>query len=293
MKTSILTLLAAAGFAAAAFAAPVADATPEGEAKIISYNIRLGVADDGANSWEHRREATLRMLEREAPTVFGIQEGYLFQVKYIEENLPQYGRVGVGRDDGKEGGEIMAVFYLRDRYDLLDHGDLWLSETPDRVSRGWDGACNRTMTWVHLREKATGKEFFHFNSHFDHIGTVARAESAKLLIEKVAEIAGKTPAFCTGDFNSNQQTNVYNTIVTSGTLVDSYARTTDKVNADWPSYNGYKYISTPPAKASRIDHIFVTKGRTKVQSWAIVNTSYSQKYPSDHFPVVIEWSFAK
>ena len=105
--------------------------------------------------------------------------------------------------------------------------------------------------------------------------------------------AGKTPAFCTGDFNSNQQTNVYNTIVTSGTLVDSYARTTDKVNADWPSYNGYKYISTPPAKASRIDHIFVTKGRTKVQSWAIVNTSYSQKYPSDHFPVVIEWSFAK
>jgi len=285
--------LAAAGFTAAAFAAPVADATPEGEAKIISYNIRLGVADDGANSWEHRREATLRMLEREAPTVFGIQEGYLFQVKYIEENLPQYGRVGVGRDDGKEGGEIMAVFYLRDRYDLLDHGDLWLSETPDRVSRGWDGACNRTMTWVHLREKATGKEFFHFNSHFDHIGTVARAESAKLLIEKVAEIAGKTPAFCTGDFNSNQQTNVYNTIVTSGTLVDSYARTTDKVNADWPSYNGYKYISTPPAKASRIDHIFVTKGRTKVQSWAIVNTSYSQKYPSDHFPVVIEWSFAK
>ena len=293
MKTSILTLLAAAGFTAAAFAAPVADATPEGEAKIISYNIRLGVADDGANSWEHRREATLRMLEREAPTVFGIQEGYLFQVKYIEENLPQYGRVGVGRDDGKEGGEIMAVFYLRDRYDLLDHGDLWLSETPDRVSRGWDGACNRTMTWVHLREKATGKEFFLFNSHFDHIGTVARAESAKLLIEKVAEIAGKTPAFCTGDFNSNQQTNVYNTIVTSGTLVDSYARTTDKVNADWPSYNGYKYISTPPAKASRIDHIFVTKGRTKVQSWAIVNTSYSQKYPSDHFPVVIEWSFAK
>ena len=89
MKTSILTLLAAAGFTAAAFAAPVADATPEGEAKIISYNIRLGVADDGANSWEHRREATLRMLEREAPTVFGIQEGYLFQVKYIEENLPQ------------------------------------------------------------------------------------------------------------------------------------------------------------------------------------------------------------
>ena len=148
MKTSILTLLAAAGFTAAAFAAPVADATPEGEAKIISYNIRLGVADDGANSWEHRREATLRMLEREAPTVFGIQEGYLFQVKYIEENLPQYGRVGVGRDDGAEKGEFMAVYYLRDRFELLDSGTFWLSETPDKVSRGWDGACNLSL--IHI-----------------------------------------------------------------------------------------------------------------------------------------------
>ena len=203
MKTSILTLLAAAGFAAAAFAAPVADATPEGEAKIISYNIRLGVADDGANSWEHRREATLRMLEREAPTVFGIQEGYLFQVKYIEENLPQYGRVGVGRDDGKEGGEIMAVFYLRDRYDLLDHGDLWLSETPDRVSRGWDGACNRTMTWVHLREKATGKEFYYFNTHLDHKGVVARREGVKLVVREVQQIAGRKAAVVVGgDLNS-------------------------------------------------------------------------------------------
>lgn len=190
MKTLLLTLMAAAGVATTA-AAPrtVADTTPAGEAKIISYNIRLGVADDGANSWEHRREATLRMLEREVPTVFGIQEGYLFQVNYIEQNLPQYARVGVGRDDGKEGGEIMAVFYLRDRYDLLDHGDLWLSETPDRVSRGWDGACNRTMTWVHLREKATGKEFYYFNTHLDHKGEAARREGVKLVVRKVLEIA--------------------------------------------------------------------------------------------------------
>ena len=288
MKKIALLLLLAASFSMPAFAADGAEPI-----KLISYNLRTSHGKDGDNVWMKRRHATPEMIRREAPDVFGVQEGLIDQLHYIDTECPQYARVGVGRDDGKEGGEIMAVFYLRDRYDLLDHGDLWLSETPDRVSRGWDGACNRTMTWVHLREKATGKEFFHFNSHFDHIGTVARAESAKLLIEKVAEIAGKTPAFCTGDFNSNQQTNVYNTIVTSGTLVDSYARTTDKVNADWPSYNGYKYISTPPAKASRIDHIFVTKGRTKVQSWAIVNTSYSQKYPSDHFPVVIEWSFAK
>ena len=203
MKTLLLTLMAAAGVATTA-AAPrtVADTTPAGEAKIISYNIRLGVADDGANSWEHRREATLRMLEREVPTVFGIQEGYLFQVNYIEQNLPQYARVGVGRDDGKEGGEIMAVFYLRDRYDLLDHGDLWLSETPDRVSRGWDGACNRTMTWVHLREKATGKEFYYFNTHLDHKGEAARREGVKLVVRKVLEIAGRKAGVVVGSGSS-------------------------------------------------------------------------------------------
>ena len=95
MKTSILTLLAAAGFAAAAFAAPVADATPEGEAKIISYNIRLGVADDGANSWEHRREATLRMLEREAPTVFGILESARSRRPVAErDSRPRVARLG-------------------------------------------------------------------------------------------------------------------------------------------------------------------------------------------------------
>ena len=149
--------------------------------------------------------------------------------------------------------------------------------------------CN----WVHFRIRANGREFYHFNSHFDHIGTTARAESAKLLVAKVREIAGGKPAFCTGDFNSNQNTDPYKTIAGSGILADSYVRCPSKTNGDWPTYNGYKYISTPPAAASRIDHVFVTPKDTKVVSWRIVNNSYNRKYPSDHFPVVIEWSLAE
>lgn len=264
--------------------------------RVASYNIQYDNRNEEAGRWENRKEIVCRLLEAEDFDIFGAQEPYKFQIEDMAAALPGYTWIGtsVTGEDNVERRHFNPIFYKTDKFEVLESGSFWYSETPNVPNTKFsDSYSPRMCNWAHFRVKATGKEFFLFNSHFDHIGTVARAESAKLLIEKVAETAGKTPAFCTGDFNSNQQTNVYNTIVTSGTLVDSYARTTDKVNADWPSYNGYKYISTPPAKASRIDHIFVTKGRTKVQSWAIVNTSYSQKYPSDHFPVVIEWSFAK
>lgn len=264
--------------------------------RVASYNIQYDNRNEEAGRWENRKEIVCRLLEAEDFDIFGApgtlqvpDRGYGRRPSRIHlDRHERDGRRQCGapsfQSDILQDRQIRSA---RKRF-VLVFGDAQRSQYE----------ILRLLFPAHVQlgafpREGTGKEFFHFNSHFDHIGTVARAESAKLLIEKVAEIAGKTPAFCTGDFNSNQQTNVYNTIVTSGTLVDSYARTTDKVNADWPSYNGYKYISTPPAKASRIDHIFVTKGRTKVQSWAIVNTSYSQKYPSDHFPVVIEWSFAK
>lgn len=279
MKTFILTFLAAAGLSVSAAAQDrIADTTPAGEAKIISYNIRLGVADDGKNSWENRREATLRMLEREAPTVFGIQEGIIFQVNYIEENLPQYARVGVGRDDGKEKGEIMAVFYLRDRYDLLDHGDLWLSETPDRVSRGWDGACNRTMTWVHLREKATGKEFYYFNTHLDHKGEAARREGVKLVVKEVLEIAGKKAAVVVGgDLNSTIDDRIFDPLKKFMTPARGKAPVTDNKG----TYNGWGQAPNSMV----IDHLFVRN--MKCLSYRTLDGDYGVPYISDHYPIEI------
>ena len=281
MKTSILTLLAAAGFTAAAFAAPVADATPEGEAKIISYNIRLGVADDGANSWEHRREATLRMLEREAPTVFGIQEGYLFQVKYIEENLPQYGRVGVGRDDGAEKGEVMAVYYLRDRFELLDSGTFWLSETPDKVSRGWDGACNRTVTWVELKDRKSGKEFFYFNTHLDHKGKTARAEGVKLVVAQIAAIAGKAPAILGGDFNTPTDSPIFRPL----TKTMKSARDKAPETAREGPFNGFG--SAPDTLV--LDHLYF-RGKLKCLRFATLTGDYGAPYISDHYPISMTFS---
>ena len=224
MKTLLLTLMAAAGVATTA-AAPrtVADTTPAGEAKIISYNIRLGVADDGANSWEHRREATLRMLEREVPTVFGIQ-------------------------------------------------------TPDRVSRGWDGACNRTMTWVHLREKATGKEFYYFNTHLDHKGEAARREGVKLVVRKVLEIAGrKAGVVVGGDLNSTIDDRIFDPLRKFMTPAREKAPVTDRKG----TYNGWGQAPNSMV----IDHLFVRNMRCL--SYRTLDGDYGVPYISDHYPIEI------
>ena len=143
--------------------------------RVMSYNIRLGVAKDGDNAWENRREATPAMLRDVKPAVFGVQEAYDFQVQYILEQCPEYKAVGVGRDDGVSKGEHMSVFYDSTRVELLEWGTYWLSETPDVPSYGWDAACRRTATWTLLREIATGQKFVDENGN---VTFVNRNESA-------------------------------------------------------------------------------------------------------------------
>ena len=264
--------------------------------RVATYNIQYDNAADQDNKWTTRRDLLRQLLQSEKFDIFGAQEPYLTQIEDIEPFLDGYAWVGenVIGDETARRRHYNPVFYRKDKFEVLDRGAFWYSETPSAPgSKGWDSYSPRMCNWVHFRIRANGREFYHFNSHFDHIGTTARAESAKLLVAKVREIAGGKPAFCTGDFNSNQNTEAYKTIAGSGILADSYVRCPAKTNGDWPTYNGYKYISTPPAAASRIDHVFVTPKDTKVVSWRIVNNSYNRKYPSDHFPVVIEWSLAE
>ena len=273
MKKIALLLLLAASFSMPAFAADGAEPI-----KLISYNLRTSHGKDGDNVWMKRRHATPEMIRREAPDVFGVQEGLIDQLHYIDAECPQYARVGVGRDDGKEGGEIMAVFYLRDRYDLLDHGDLWLSETPDRVSRGWDGACNRTMTWVHLREKATGKEFYYFNTHLDHKGVVARREGVKLVVREVQQIAGRKAAGVVGgDLNSTIDDRIFDPLKKFMTPAREKAPVTDRKG----TYNGWGQAPNSMV----IDHLFVRN--MKCLSYRTLDGDYGVPYISDHYPIEI------
>ena len=137
----------------------------------MSYNIRYGTADDGTNSWQYRYGASAMMLDDLRPDVVGLQEALYEQVDYLATVLDKtYKAVGVGRDDGKKGGEMMALLYNFKTTKLLKWGTFWLSETPDKPSRGWDGACNRCATWAILKDKATGRKYFMVNTHIDHVG---------------------------------------------------------------------------------------------------------------------------
>jgi len=229
--------------------------------KLISYNLRTSHGKDGDNVWMKRRHATPEMIRREAPDVFGVQEGLIDQLHYIDTECPQYARVGVGRDDGAEKGEFMAVYYLRDRFELLDSGTFWLSETPDKVSRGWDGACNRTVTWVELKGKA------------------AREEGVKLLIEKIHEIAGKkAPAIVGGDFNTPVDSPIFKPLTKYMVSARAKAATTDHKG----TFNGFG--SAPDTIV--IDHLYY-RGKLKCQLFATLDGNYGAPYISDHYPIAM------
>ncbi len=251
---------------------------PDGTVKLISYNVRLSTAtQDGDMQWKHRKQGTAAMIQEQAPSVFGIQEGILDQVEFIEQTFPQYARVGVGRDDGKQAGEHMAIFYLKEKFDLLDSSTIWLSETPDSVSKGWDAACFRTATTVHLREKSTGKEFWYINTHLDHIGEIARRESARLLADCVASIRSDSTAavILGGDLNSTIEDDIFEPL--RGTM--GIARNDSPVTDRKGTFNGF---GTAPTSIV-IDHIFYTGVRPL--EFCTLDGNYGVPYISDHYPI--------
>jgi len=250
------------------------------ELKLISFNIRQsGLTDqDGENKWDNRKGAIIKMIEQEAPSAFGLQEALLEQVQYIETNLPQYKRIGVGRDDGKNAGEFMAIFYLSEKFNLLQSGTFWLSSSPDSVSKGWDAACFRTVTWVRLEDKESKKEFYYFNTHFDHIGIAARENSVQLVLEKIKEIAGeKENIVFGGDLNSAASDPIFNPLKK---YLDD-ARECSPVTDNKRTFNGFG--STPDNIV--IDYFFCKNIKCKI--FKTLNGYYGAPYISDHYPIEI------
>jgi len=153
--------------------------------RVASYNIRMDTQSDSLNAWEYRKDKVNALIRFYDMDIFGTQEGFLHQLQDMAR-MTEYAYFGSGRDDGKTAGEHSAIFYRKDRFELLETGDFWLSETPDVPGKGWDATCcNRICSWGKLKEKSTGKTFYVFNVHFDHQGVVARQESGKLMIKKM------------------------------------------------------------------------------------------------------------
>jgi endonuclease/exonuclease/phosphatase family metal-dependent hydrolase len=256
---------------------------------VITYNIRLNTLDDGVNAWPNRKNNITLLIREQNPSLFGLQEALPEQVADVESAFPGFGRVGVGRDDGKSSGEFSPIFFDRSRFKLKESGTFWLSQTPSKVSRGWDAACNRIVTWAILEDQESGKIFGYFNTHFDHMGEVARRNSAYLLLHAVDSLAKDIPVAVTGDFNSTPDAEPIRIITDQSEpsfLMDSKPLS-DSQSGPGFTYTGFEVGAIP---GQLIDYVFVKK-IIKVSSYKVLDYHIGKYYPSDHLPVVVKLIF--
>jgi endonuclease/exonuclease/phosphatase family metal-dependent hydrolase len=283
----MMRLLLILVFSASSFGAVVGQDTTF---HVMSYNIRLPVPQDGLNYWSNRRQLVYSIFNFYEPDIIGVQEAFRRQLNDIVTEFPDYGWYGVCRTDGmtdpKPDGEFTAILYRKSRFRLLDGGTFWLSEHPDSVGlKGWDAQLPRTVTWAQFRDNNTGKEFFHFNTHFDHIGVAARTESAKLILQKIQAIAGNAPTILTGDFNCSVHEAPYKTITDDANprhLSDGIEVSHIRHHGPRGSFTGT--FSAGDLTEERIDYIFVSQD-LDVHKHAILSDNWYGQTASDHLPV--------
>lgn len=272
--------------AAVAPAAAVPDDAPP--LRIMSFNLRLNVASDGANAWPYRRDWVAALIRFHEADAVGVQEALVDMLRDLDERLPGFDRVGVGRADGREGGEFSAILYRTARLALLDSGTFWLSPTPEVPgSKGWDAALERIATWARFRDRATGCTYLHLNTHFDHIGETARQESARLIRRRLATLAAGDPVIVTGDLNSDPRSPVYR-IFTRDTIPDAIPPLADaffvsETGHYGPTSSWTAFKAIEPDR--RIDYVLVSPG-VRVHSHGILPDSWNGRFPSDHLPVL-------
>jgi endonuclease/exonuclease/phosphatase family metal-dependent hydrolase len=253
---------------------------------VMTYNLRFDTVNDGVNRWDARKEHVAALIRHESPHFLGTQEGLRHQLDYLTAELQGYAFVGVGRDDGAQAGEFSALFYDSTRVDLISGSakTKWLSQQPELPSKSWDAALPRVVTFASFRIRASGDTLHVFNTHFDHVGQMAREESAKLLLMWIAEVVQSQPFVLMGDFNVTESNPVYGILTSSpGTLQDAYRVSEHPHVGPGFTFEGFDVRNSPDAR--RIDYIFVPES-VRVTHHAILSTFRDGRYPSDHLPVV-------
>lgn len=254
---------------------------------VATFNLRMDTPNDKENAWPNRKEMVKGLIRFHDFDIFGTQEGFKHQLDGILE-LGNYAYVGAGRDDGKDAGEHSAIVYKKDRFEMLENGNFWFSETPEVPGKGWDATCcNRICSWATFKEKTTGKQFYFFNVHYDHQGVIARKNSSILLLERIKKISGSYPVFVTGDFNATPDSEPIQIITNDGKLKDSYFVTQQPPYGTVGTFNSFK-LNSP--MNGRIDYVWVTNDIT-VNKYGVLNDMHYGHFPSDHFPVMLNASF--
>jgi endonuclease/exonuclease/phosphatase family metal-dependent hydrolase len=255
--------------------------------KLMTYNIRLDNPSDGENAWIKRKSYLCAQLLFYKPDIFGIQEALPNQVLDIAKALPQYNYIGTGRDEGGKG-EASNIFFNKNRFEIITENTFWLSETPDRISKGWDAALNRVCTYALFKDKKSKQLFWVFNTHLDHQGETAKTNGIEVILTKIKQFNPKNhPVFLMGDFNSEPFEN--RIVQLKNQMQDSYDGSIEKPFGPIGTFNGFKH-NEPVLR--RIDYIFLSpKSFFKVRKYAVLSDSKDLKYPSDHLPVFIELDY--
>ncbi|MCB9272790.1 MAG: endonuclease/exonuclease/phosphatase family protein [Lewinellaceae bacterium] len=258
--------------------------------RVMTFNIRYPNPGDGVDAWPNRKELVASMIRFNGADIVGLQEAFRFQLDELSALLPGYAWYGLCRTDGSKtpnpDNEFSAIFYRQDRLEILDSGTFWLSESPDTPgSKGWDAALPRISSWARFRDKANGQVFYHFNTHFDHMGAQARAESARLIMARIKAITSGEPILLTGDFNCTPTDEPYR-ILTSETsgLADAMFLSEMPHHGPLSTWSGFQFPGVP---GRRIDFIFVND-KVQVLRHAILSDCWSGRFPSDHLPVLAE-----
>jgi len=259
-----------------------------GTLKVTTYNIRYDNPADGVNQWSNRKTTLIDLIKTNDADILCIQEGLVNQITDLQIALPNYQYVGVGRDDGQRKGEYAAIFYKKEKFQLLQNKHFWLSETPEIAgSIGWDAACVRICTWAQLYSIQDSQSLYVFNTHMDHVGAQARKNSAALLLKRISDLPNNTPTLLCGDFNSEPSDTAYQLIVENKKTAfsDSYQTTTAR-NC---TFTGFEVNS---AVCKRIDYLFYNN-RFKVESYQVLSSNNGKYYPSDHLVVSSVFSWKK
>jgi endonuclease/exonuclease/phosphatase family metal-dependent hydrolase len=255
-----------------------------GKLNVMSFNIRCGSCEsaESPNYWKKRKYFVAHLIKTHNPDVIGLQEAELSQIEDLVEMLDDYSWIGVGRDDGKDKGEATAILFRSGRFSLQGQKNLWLSQTPQQVSRGWDATYRRTLTIAQLLDAQTKKALYVFNTHFDNEGEMARQESAKLLLAEMDKLDQQLPVVVTGDFNTKADSKAYEILTEK--LMDAEKSSSTPATGGSKTFNGF---GEDTEVDNKIDFIFANK-LLKVMSHQIDTTTYNNLYPSDHYPLVVQ-----
>jgi endonuclease/exonuclease/phosphatase family metal-dependent hydrolase len=259
------------------------------DVRVMSFNIRYGTAKDGENHWERRKEFLVQTVQAFDPDLLGTQETVGFQRDYLAQQLPGYDYLGVGRNDGRDSGEMMALYFKKSRFEQLAGGHFWLSETPDQAgSKSWDSSLPRMVTWIKLRDRRRPetRPILFLNTHFDHLGEQARIESARLLRRQTLALGQGCSVIATGDFNAGEDSQPYRALFgqvedQASPLVDAFRIAHPEAGPNEGTFSGFQADSI---RGARIDWIGISRD-WQVMRAEIDRTTRDGRTPSDHFPV--------